>query len=233
MIDACAGFIDAGRARFIAVDGIDWQSWTNHAIAPPDRARRHDAYDRYLADEVVPFFRELTGWERGWATGASMGGYHAANVVFRTPDKFDGSRPLRLYQLGLFVGDEPARRSTATARWVPAEPRRPVVPRPAREPGSPSSVGRARTRSDEPTPGRSATCSPRRASRRSSTSGATTLTTTGPGGAGCCRTTSNGSGSSGARGCPAPSDRSRSAAPSARSSGSSRTDGRPPSGARA
>ena len=107
MIEACAGFIDAGRARFIAVDGIDWQSWTNQAIAPADRARRHDAYDRYLADEVVPFFRELTGRERGWATGASMGGYHAANVVFRHPDQFDGLVALSgLYQLGLFVGDD-------------------------------------------------------------------------------------------------------------------------------
>ena len=46
MIEACAAFIDEGRARIISVDGIDWQSWTNQAIGPADRARRHDDYDR-------------------------------------------------------------------------------------------------------------------------------------------------------------------------------------------
>jgi esterase/lipase superfamily enzyme len=93
--------------RLIAVDGIDWQSWTNQSISPADRGRRHDAYDRYLAAEVVPFVRDLSGWERAWATGASMGGYHAANVLFRHPDAFDGLIALSgLYQLGLFVGDD-------------------------------------------------------------------------------------------------------------------------------
>jgi len=36
-----------------------------------------------------------------------MGGYHAANVVFRHPDLFDGLIALSgLYQLRLFVGDD-------------------------------------------------------------------------------------------------------------------------------
>jgi esterase/lipase superfamily enzyme len=107
MVDACAAFIEAGRMRLVTVDSVDWESWTNHAIAPADRGRRHDDYDRYLASEVVPFLRDLTHWDRAWATGVSMGGYHAANVVFRHPDLFDGliamSGP---YQLGLFVGDD-------------------------------------------------------------------------------------------------------------------------------
>ena len=107
MVEACAPLIDAGRMRLIAVDGIDWQSWTNQSISPADRARRHGDYDRYITTEVMPFVRDLTGRERAWATGASMGGYHAANVVFRHPDLFDGLIALSgLYQLGLFVGDD-------------------------------------------------------------------------------------------------------------------------------
>jgi len=62
MVDACSAFIDEGRARIIAVDGIDWQSWTNQSISPADRARRHDDYDRYLAAEVVPFVCGLNCW---------------------------------------------------------------------------------------------------------------------------------------------------------------------------
>jgi esterase/lipase superfamily enzyme len=107
MVDACSAFIDAGRMRLIAVDSIDGQSWANQSISPFERGRRHEAYDAYLAAEVVPFARDLTRWERAWATGPSMGGYHAANVVFRHPDKFDGLVAISgLYQLTMFVGDD-------------------------------------------------------------------------------------------------------------------------------
>ena len=107
MVEAAWSFIEAGRMRLVAVDGIDWQSWTNQSIPPADRGRRHDAYDAYIATEVVPFLRELTGHDRAWATGASMGGYHSANVVFRHPDLFDGLIAISgLYQLSLFVDDD-------------------------------------------------------------------------------------------------------------------------------
>lgn len=106
MVDACVGLIEAGRMRLVSIDGIDWQSWTNAAVPPGDRARRHDAYDRYIADEVAPFTRGLTGSDRSWAVGASMGAYHAANALFRHPDRFDGLVAMSgLYQLSSFVGD--------------------------------------------------------------------------------------------------------------------------------
>ena len=106
MVDAVGGLLDAGRLRLVCVDGIDWQSWANREAHPPDRARRHVAYDRYLVDEVVPFVRERTGWELLWATGCSMGAYHAANVFFRHPDAFDGLVAISgLYQPRMFIGD--------------------------------------------------------------------------------------------------------------------------------
>ena len=106
MVDACAGFIDRGRARIVAVDGIDRQTWANWNAHPGERARRHEDYDRYLANEVVPFVRELTGRETAWATGASMGAYHAANAFFRHPDLFDGLIAMSgLYQLRMLIGD--------------------------------------------------------------------------------------------------------------------------------
>lgn len=106
MVDACTGLIEAGRLRLVAIDGVDWQSWTNASVGPAERARRHEDYDRYVADEVVPFVREVTGFEQAWATGASMGAYHAANALFRHPDRFDGLVAMSgLYQLRRFVGD--------------------------------------------------------------------------------------------------------------------------------
>ena len=106
MMEACAPSLDAGRVQFCAVDSIDNESWCNWAAHPVDRARRHDDYDRYIIDEVVPFIRGR-GWDgRLGTTGASMGGYHAANFFFRHPDVFDTVISLSgLLQLRMFVGD--------------------------------------------------------------------------------------------------------------------------------
>lgn len=106
MVEACRDWLDAGRIRIVAVDGIDGQSWTNHDAHPTDRARRHEAYDRYIAEEVAPLIETELGWGTAWAAGASMGAYHAANVLFRHPDRFDGLIAMSgIYRLRVFIGD--------------------------------------------------------------------------------------------------------------------------------
>jgi len=90
----------------IAIDGIDWQSWTNQNVPPADRARRNDDYHRYVVDEVVPFARGEANSHSLWATGCSMGAFHAANSFFRRPDAYDGLIAMSgLYQPTLFVGN--------------------------------------------------------------------------------------------------------------------------------
>jgi esterase/lipase superfamily enzyme len=90
MVEATADLIEAGRLMVIAIDGIDWQSWTNQNVPPADRARRNDDYHRYVVDEVVPFARGEANSHSLWATGCSMGAFHAANSFFRRPDAYDG-----------------------------------------------------------------------------------------------------------------------------------------------
>jgi esterase/lipase superfamily enzyme len=106
MVEACRHLIDGGRVKLFTVDGIDWQSWTNGSVPPADRARRHEDYHRHVLEEVVPFVRHHTGLDTMWATGCSMGAFHAANFFFRRPDAFDGVVALSgLYQTRGFVGD--------------------------------------------------------------------------------------------------------------------------------
>jgi esterase/lipase superfamily enzyme len=106
MVDSIAALIDAGRMRLIAADSIDWQSWTNQRAAPADRARRQGDYDRYVAEELAPFARELGRFDACWTTGASMGAYHAVNSLLRHPDLFDGVVAMSgLYRLRHFIGD--------------------------------------------------------------------------------------------------------------------------------
>jgi esterase/lipase superfamily enzyme len=107
MVEAVKEFVETGRAVVFAVDGIDWQSWTNQAVPPADRARRHLDYDRYVVEEVVPLVQRVTGRESMWTTGCSMGAFHAANFFFRHPGvPFDGVIAMSgLYQPRDFVGD--------------------------------------------------------------------------------------------------------------------------------
>ena len=106
MIDSIAHLLEEGRLVLVSVDSVDWQSWTNQGVAPGDRARRHEDYHRYIVQEVVPFVRAESGRDGVWATGASMGAYHAANTFFRQPAALDGVIAMSgLYQPRLFVGD--------------------------------------------------------------------------------------------------------------------------------
>ena len=108
MLASVASFIEAGQIKVFAVESLDGQSWANGWAHPADRARRHQDYDRYIIEEVVPFMRRHCGdtQEKFITTGVSMGGYHAANFFFRHPDLFDTVIALSgLYRLNHFIGD--------------------------------------------------------------------------------------------------------------------------------
>jgi esterase/lipase superfamily enzyme len=107
MIAAIAGSIEAGKVRVYTVDSVDLQSWANFSAPPVDRARRHEAYDRYIVQEVIPFIREQGhADEKAFTTGVSMGAYHTVNFLFRHPDCFDGCIALSgLFRLNHFIGD--------------------------------------------------------------------------------------------------------------------------------
>ena len=108
MVAAIKTHIESGRVKLFCVDSLDNQTWANWQAHPADRARRHQDYDRYITDEVAPFVRQHCNHspQRFIATGASMGGYHAANFFFRHPDIFDGVIALSgVYRLNMFVGD--------------------------------------------------------------------------------------------------------------------------------
>ena len=116
MVSAIAGFIDSGKIKLFAVDSVDGESWYNWGISPAERNARHEAYDGYVADEVIPFVRQhcRSPEERAMATGCSMGAYHAVNFFLKHPDIFEGTIALSgLYRLdrpefGLGAADLPA-----------------------------------------------------------------------------------------------------------------------------
>jgi esterase/lipase superfamily enzyme len=71
MVDALADRLESGQLTLAAVDSVDGESWTNQWAHPDDRARRHEAYERYIVDEVLPMLTAETGRDLAWTTGCS------------------------------------------------------------------------------------------------------------------------------------------------------------------
>ncbi len=116
MIAAVAHFIDSGRIKLVCVDSIDAESWYDFSASPAQRNARHEAYDRYVTAEVIPFIRSHCHQPaaRVMANGCSMGAFHAVNFFLKHPDLFEGTIALSgLYRLdraefGLGSDDIPA-----------------------------------------------------------------------------------------------------------------------------
>jgi esterase/lipase superfamily enzyme len=86
MIDAVGEQVERGEFQFYCVDSVDAESWYAEDKPPAERVARHIQYDRYLADEVLPFSVGKNPNPFVIAAGASFGAYHAVNFAFRYPE---------------------------------------------------------------------------------------------------------------------------------------------------
>ena len=77
--------IDEGLLQLWCVDSVDEESFYNKQVDAPKRARRHLAYDRYLAEEVVPAVRAENPDPYLELLGASFGAFHAVALATRHP----------------------------------------------------------------------------------------------------------------------------------------------------
>jgi esterase/lipase superfamily enzyme len=91
VIDAIAPFIDAGKIKVFSINSINNESWLNSWMHPRHKSIRHQQFNGYVAEEVVPFIHtHCQGRVPIITTGASFGALHAANTLFRRPDLIDG-----------------------------------------------------------------------------------------------------------------------------------------------
>jgi len=88
VIDTISEFIDAGRVKVFSIDTNNADSYGNGRAHPRHRSWMQAQYDAYVAHEVMPFVRShcRTPDIPIWTFGASLGGYHAANTLFKHPD---------------------------------------------------------------------------------------------------------------------------------------------------
>jgi len=88
MVDALAPLLDGGRLKLYCVPSFDRESWTRRDLPLEERARRHGYYEAWVLNRLVPFVQEDSHTHGLVATGASFGGYHAANFCLKRSDVF-------------------------------------------------------------------------------------------------------------------------------------------------
>ena len=89
MVGAIGDLLAAGRVKLYCLDSLDGESWSNVNIPLEERARRHQVYESWVLEEVVPFIRGDSGGARELITcGVSLGAFHAANFALKRADVF-------------------------------------------------------------------------------------------------------------------------------------------------
>jgi esterase/lipase superfamily enzyme len=85
MIDTLADKIDAGHIQIYGIDSFCSESWYNDQIHPRERVLRHNVWESYVLDEVVPFIRSHNSNPFLITAGVSFGAYLAINFAFKYP----------------------------------------------------------------------------------------------------------------------------------------------------
>ncbi len=112
MLDVLRPLIDAGKVKVFSVNSINSESWMHQHMAPHHKAIRHQQFNHYIYEEVIPFIKSHTSQETPViTTGASLGATHGANLFFKRPDLIDGViamsgiYDLTVYTKGFFNDD--------------------------------------------------------------------------------------------------------------------------------
>ena len=91
LIDSISRQINEGKVKVFSFNSINAESWLNQYMQPRHKAIRHQQFNEYIFNEVIPFVKNMTSQETSIiASGASFGALHAANLFFRRPDLING-----------------------------------------------------------------------------------------------------------------------------------------------
>ncbi len=92
MLEALAPMINDGKVKVYSIDSMNKESWMNKHIPGEIRALRHDQFNDYIFQEVIPFIRNTSSNDTMiYASGASFGALHALNLFLKRPDIINGT----------------------------------------------------------------------------------------------------------------------------------------------
>lgn len=105
MIDAISKYIDEGKVKVFSINSINNESWLNSDMEGRHKAIRHQQFNNYVYNEVIPYIKNSTSQDTPVITcGASFGALHAANLFFKNPWKINGCIAMSgVYDLGSYT----------------------------------------------------------------------------------------------------------------------------------
>ncbi len=91
LIDSIAPFIDSGKVKVFSINSMNMESWMNKEMLGEHKAIRHNQFNNYVFNEVIPFVRANTSPDTPVTTcGASFGALHSMNLFLKKPDLING-----------------------------------------------------------------------------------------------------------------------------------------------
>lgn len=91
LIDSLRPFIEQGKLKVYSINSINNESWLNNNMDPRQKAIRHNQFNDYVFNEVVPYIRTTSSADTMiYTCGASFGALHSANLFFKRPDIING-----------------------------------------------------------------------------------------------------------------------------------------------
>src|SRR5688500_9573659 len=91
LISSLEPYINGGKVKLFSVNSINNESWLNNGMEPREKVRRHQQFNSYIFEEVVPFIKTNTSYETPIIIcGASFGALHSMNLFLKRPDLING-----------------------------------------------------------------------------------------------------------------------------------------------
>ena len=91
MIDSMAPHINSGKVKVFSINSLNGESWMNNEMLGEHKAIRHNQFNQYVFNEVIPFIKTMTSDKTPIiVSGASFGALHSMNLFLKRPDLIDG-----------------------------------------------------------------------------------------------------------------------------------------------
>src|SRR5215218_6899278 len=91
LIDTLQPFVDSGKVKIFSINSINNESWLNNHMEPRHKIIRHQQFNEYVYEEVIPFIRMNTSQDTPIIiSGASFGALHSMNLFLKRPDLING-----------------------------------------------------------------------------------------------------------------------------------------------
>jgi esterase/lipase superfamily enzyme len=91
LINAVNYLVDSGKLKIFSINSINNESWMNDQIEPRTKIIRHQQFNEYVYEEVIPFIKTHTSSDTSIIIcGASFGALHSMNLFLKRPDLLNG-----------------------------------------------------------------------------------------------------------------------------------------------